>query len=315
MSDKNKNKNLNNPGDAERSSFQEDEPSAADMVWELSGSADPAGIHGKVTQEETEEALEEIHARLDFQKPSGKIAGSIQKYSRILVAALALIIFGTVLLFMPQSVTAPYGEMAEVELPDGSLVELNSGTNIQFNRLFGYTNRTITLNGEAHFEVRPGDDSFEVKANGTVISVLGTEFTIRSWASDPELLTEVAVTSGHVEFFPEGYADSRVNLTGGLVSRWNPELTTPSEPEETDLEQMTGWRDRMFIFQEQPLHRIFSDIERRFDVRIELERPGISNDRLTGYYREAMSAESLLEDICTVAGLNYAETANGFRIY
>lgn len=287
-------------------------------VWNATSKADSIRNYDAPDAAETEDALQEVHIRLNFEDRSGKVTGYIQKYSRYLVAAIALLLFGAALFFTPQSVTAPYGELAQLELRDGTYIELNSGTTVQFNRLYGYTNRTLTLNGEAWFEVNSGNDPFIVNANGTVTEVTGTEFTIRSWSDDPENETYVTVKEGAVQFFAEGFDGDDQNIisvTAGLTSSWNPNRIRPEVPRGADLERMTGWRDRMFIFYEEPLQQIFRDIERRFDLQIDLQKPEVAGEKLTGYYRQVESAESLLDDICTVAGLNYSRTADGFRVY
>lgn len=309
MSEKNKEPSgsAGRPDDAWKDEFDE--------VWNATSKADSMRSFVAPGTKETEDALQEIHIRLDFESRSGMITGYIQKYSRYLVAAIALLLFGAVLFFAPQNVTAPYGELTELEMRDGTFIELNSGTTLQFNRLYGFTNRTLTLNGEAWFEVKSGNDPFIVKANGTVAEVTGTEFSIRSWSDDPEGKTQVTVKGGSVHFYPDGFDDHDVRVTAGRTSSWNPERVHPAEPQDADLEQMTGWRDRMFIFYEESLQRIFRDIERRFDLQIDLQNEEATGETLTGYYRQVDSAESLLDDICTVAGLNYAKTANGFRVY
>jgi len=284
-------------------------------MWELSDSSDEWSDFELPGEAETEGALRDLQIRLEMESDKPGVTGYILRYSRYLVAALALILFGAVLFFMPQNITAPYGDLVELELPDGSTVELNSGTSVQFNRLFGVTNRTISLNGDAWFEVNSGSEPFTVKANGTVTEVTGTEFSVRSWADDPDGETRVTVKGGSVLFFPEGMEQNSVNLTAGFTSTWRSGSVEPDEPAEAELEYATGWRERMFIFYDEPLHRIFRDIERRFDLRIELDNSRAASETLTGYYRQVESAESLLEDICTVAGLNYSRTANGFRVY
>lgn len=299
--------NLDNPEDSWKDEFDE--------VWNASSQADPVSHFSEPDSAETEDALQEVHIRLGWEDSSDRIAGYIHKYSRYLVAAVALLVVGAILFFAPQTVTAPYGELAELELRDGTYIELNSGTTVQFNRLYGFTNRTLTLNGEAWFEVGHGNEPFKVYANGTVTEVTGTEFSVRSWSDDPESETLVTVKTGSVQFFPEGYDQNAVSLTAGLKSSWTPERVKPTIPGEADLERMTGWRDRMFIFYEEPLHRIFRDIERRFDLQIDLQNQEVAGETLTGYYRRVESADSLLDDICTVAGLNYSRTANGYRVY
>jgi len=132
-------------------SFDEDQRERIDEIWQAGKSV---GLSDEwVSPAETERALADLHIRLDFKDRTDRIAGYIQRYGRYAAAAVALIVIGVAILLIPQSVEAPFGEMAVVSLPDGSTAELNSGSVIQFNRLFGITNRKISLNGEAYFAV------------------------------------------------------------------------------------------------------------------------------------------------------------------
>jgi len=284
-------------------------------VWEAAGAADRLRSFDLPDSSDTDEALRELHIRLGFESRPAKISRMMNRYSKYLVAAVALLIFGAVLFFAPQNVTAPFGEITRAELADGTTVELNSGSTIQFSRLYGYTNRTISLNGEAWFDVENGSIPFIVKANGAVAEVTGTKFVVRSWSNDLLGETRLTVEEGSVDFFADGREETAVSLSEGRTTVWNPDRIRPADPQKADLEEATGWRKRMFIFYEEPLKRILHDVERRFDVDIVLENGDVAAKPLTGYYKEIDSAESLLEDICTVAGLKYARTANGFRVY
>lgn len=312
MSDKNKNSHQSIPEEIAKN-FSVSEKKAMNEIWKTSSSSHQR--HKEISDEDIEDALENIHARLGFKNRSDKISGVIRTYSRWVVAAIALLVVASWLFFVPKSVTVPYGEMAEVKLPDGSVVEINSGTDIQYNRFFAFTNRTISLNGEAFFDVAEADIPFIVKSNGAVTEVTGTEFNVRSWSDEPDQQTEVTVAEGEVLFYPDRNHEQLVNLVPGTTSRWNQNLTRPSEPDSINLEQITGWRDQMFIFHEKPLLRIFHDIERRFDLHIDLEAEEAAYETLTGYYGEVQNAESLLDDICMVAGLKYSETSDGYRVY
>jgi|AntRauTorckE6833_2_1112554.scaffolds.fasta_scaffold04583_3 ferric-dicitrate binding protein FerR (iron transport regulator) len=294
-------------------SFDEDQRERIDEIWQAGKSV---GLSDEwVSPAETERALADLHIRLDFKDRTDRIAGYIQRYGRYAAAAVALIVIGVAILLIPQSVEAPFGEMAVVSLPDGSTAELNSGSVIQFNRLFGITNRKISLNGEAYFDVETSDKPFRVTANGTVTEVLGTEFNVRSWSDHPKNETRVAVEEGTVKFYPQQNALSAVILQEKNESRWQTGLDSPEDPTEVDLERVTGWRELKFIFYEESLQQIFREVERRFNLNIELQNRDVATETLTGYYGEVNSPESLLDDICTVAGLNYSKTANGYRVY
>lgn len=287
------------------------------QVWDHAGT-----VHTKpeMTGSEIDKALTDVHKRLGWnintpKQKTGHLSNKIGLYSRYAVAALALIVFGIYFLLMPQTMSVPYGEISTIELSDGSSVTMNSGSTLSYNRFFGWTHRSASLNGEAYFSVQAGDEPFRVEANGTVIEVTGTEFNIRSWQDDPGSETRVAVTEGEVRFYTIKQANEAVQLLPGTMSRWNTKMRTPSSPHKVAENDIAGWRTQRLIFQEQPLIAIFNELERRYDVRIDFEIPEADYETLTAYYSEPQSVEAILEDISMVKDFRYAETANGFRVF
>jgi len=291
-------------------------PERRDMerIWD--GSADTAFRHEYPDTQQTGDALESVHQRLGFSEGTATRPRSLHRLPvYIAAAAVALLAFGLGFLLYPQSITAPYGQRAAAVLPDGSTLELNSGTTIHYNRLFGIRNREIRLDGEAFFSVAPGDKPFIVSANRAVVEVTGTAFNVRSRSDDPGLETRVHVATGSVALYPAGQSNRSVTLSAGDWSRWNITMETPRTPEPAAPEHIGEWRENRFHFRNETLGMIFREVERRFDIRIQLEADQAASEVLTAHYTDPGDAERIIEDICHVKGLRYARTANGFRIY
>ncbi|MEX0647422.1 MAG: FecR domain-containing protein [Balneolaceae bacterium] len=293
--------------------FPAEERDGVAEVWKESGKAGPAV---KTSKKETEQALAGVHERIDLETYSASAANKTSGYFRVwMAAAVVMIILAAGWLLLPKTVTVPRGEIAMLELPDGSSVEMNSGTTIWYSRLFSYTGRSLKLQGEAFFDVKTGNHPFRVEAGGTVVEVTGTRFNVRSWSDDPGSETSVAVTEGEVQFYRLDEAENKVVLRPGEISTWHTSLAGPSLPEPVSAGDVAVWRDQRFVFQDKPLLSIFNELERRYDVQIYLEAPGFSFETLTAYYNQPQNLERILEDICMVKGLRYAETANGYRIF
>ncbi|NBC65497.1 MAG: DUF4974 domain-containing protein [Bacteroidetes bacterium] len=298
------------------SQFSDEERVAVKEIWQKSKHA----VHREniITEKEVNEALEDVHFRIEQENLSrnhgSSISGFILSNARYLVAAVALIILGFGFLFVPKTVTVPNAEIAEIQLPDGSFVELNSGTTLQYNRLFSFTNRDITLNGEAYFSVEGGEEPFIVEANGSATEVTGTEFNVRSWADDPAIETTITVTEGSVQFYPVDDSSNIVSLQAGQTSRLNIEMASPAQPT-TSSEEHLAWRENRMVFQQSPLLVIIHDLERSFDVEIKLDVEDMGHETLTAYYNQPANVETILEDICTVKGLRYTKTTGGYRIF
>jgi transmembrane sensor len=297
--------------------FPESEHDSVNEVWNLAG--DTADQSAEITASEIESALGDVHTRLQMSgemlPASDKITGWILQHSRYLVAAIALFAITTLFLFVPKTATVPYGEIATLELPDGTSIEMNSGTTVRYSRLYPFTNRHIELNGEAFFTVTEHSNPFLAEANGAVVEVTGTRFNIRSWSDDPEGKTSVTVSDGQIRFYPAADQTKRIILNMNETSFWNPEMVQPSEAETASPDDALAWREHRFVFHNQTIISILRDLERRFDVAIELEVPEIAHNTLTAYYSQQAHIETILEDICTVKGLRYTKTTNGYRIF
>jgi ferric-dicitrate binding protein FerR (iron transport regulator) len=95
-------------------------------------------------------------------------------------------------------VKVAYGSKTTIELPDSSVVVLNSGSSLSYPDKFEAGSRTVVLNGEAFFEVKKNKHRpFFVKTKDITIRVLGTKFNVKSYPD--EITTETTLVSGKVE--------------------------------------------------------------------------------------------------------------------
>ena len=73
----------------------------------------------------------------------------------------------------------PSGEQLNVVLQDGTQVQLNSDSRLQYPKSFGLFNRKVKLKGEAYFSVaKESTRPFEVDLNDIKVRVTGTHFKI-----------------------------------------------------------------------------------------------------------------------------------------
>jgi len=96
-----------------------------------------------------------------------------------------------------QRLSTPRGMDFKVVLPDGSEVVLNAESTIEFPTAFQSGKRMVKLKGEAYFKVVRNDDApFIVTSDQLSVRVLGTEFNMKSYASE---VAHVALVKGKVE--------------------------------------------------------------------------------------------------------------------
>ena len=127
-----------------------------------------------------EKVWENLVYQLDVPKVNHRII-SLNSFFRIAAAASLLLLLSVTgfLRFYTKSVFTPNGQQISFLLPDGSKVQLNAKSEINFHPYWFNISRTVKLNGEGYFLVNKGKD-FKVVSKLGETSVLGTSFNIFS---------------------------------------------------------------------------------------------------------------------------------------
>lgn len=185
---------------------------------------------------------------------------------------------------------AAMGKTAEVTLPDGTRLWLNSGSRVFYPERFEGRERRIRIDGEVFADVtRDPHHPFIVSAADVEVRVLGTRFSLKSYAENPNL--EVALIEGSVAM-RAGTEDKQVDYTlvPGDMVRYNREKGS-LETYRIDPETYGSWHsNRNLCFVNQSLADIVDDLERRFDVKIIVEDPELASRQ---YYASFVNNESL----------------------
>lgn len=124
-------------------------------------------------------SLKKIKNRI-FNKRKDTTIKINYKWALSIAASLA-IIFGLYFLIPSSEIShsTAFGQQKVIELPDGSLVTINSKSIIEFNPDSWQSSRILKLSGEAYFKVKKGSQFTVNTSNGDIV-VLGTEFNVNS---------------------------------------------------------------------------------------------------------------------------------------
>ncbi len=215
--------------------------------------------------------------------------------------------------FAPASVTVAPGEQHYFVMADGSAIELNSETSLKYARplrAFFSSTRLVHLEGEAFFNVQKGSKPFVVASKNASVTVLGTQFNVRSRNVGGVPQTTVAVVEGRVEV--DGISGETIELSTGLfavVESSNAPILGSATPE-----RISQWKEGTLVLIDLPFGDLIDELERRFGATIEVDKDVDSTTRKTAYYPADRALESILSDLCVSQELSYRPTANGFRI-
>lgn len=185
------------------------------------------------------------------------------------------------------------GQRAEIRLADGSRVLLGVESKLRVPADFGRTSRDLYLDGEAYFDVTHDETRiFRVHTAQGVAKDLGTRFTVRAYPGDSALV--VAVTEGVVALKPPTATDSVVLGRGDLGHAYADGRLSAAR--DVDLDRYLAWMEGRIVFEAVPLPDALRQLERWFDVEIQLADPELARLKLNGSYRDASITE-VIRDI------------------
>ncbi|MFA8433103.1 MAG: FecR family protein [Marinifilaceae bacterium] len=192
-------------------------------------------------------------------------------------------------------------EQTEVYLPDSSFVSLNDGAQIQFSEKKWRKERNVELKGEAFFRVKKGSQ-FNVKTQQGIVSVLGTQFSVKDW----DRFYEVTCYSGLVKVLTEQNSvilkpNSAYRIVNGKAENYT--ISHQTEPD---------WLNGESRFQSIPLRFVFNELERQYNVTIEAR--SVDLDQLfTGSFSHD-NLEIALEAVTIPVNLDYKMNGNKIAI-
>ena len=155
----------------------------------------------------TEKEWEKLKAKIEMEITQPKVRPiTPTKWWRMAAAVLLLIGVGFLLktIFEKDEMYASVDVITKDSimvfyLPDSSKIHLNKNSKFTYPEKLAGTDRTVTLSGEAFFEVaKNASKPFIVQAGNTETKVLGTSFNVKAYEDDEEV--EVIVVTGKVEF-------------------------------------------------------------------------------------------------------------------
>lgn len=207
-----------------------------------------------------------------------------------------------------KTISTTNNETLEVELSDGSVVQLNNGSKIEFYENFEEAKREVQLTGEAFFSVANDGRSFIINTENAITKVLGTKFNV--WARNNE--TRVVVKEGKVSLAENTVEEKEVFLTKGEASKVVANLL-PEEPTKVNADKLLGWMDGKMVFENSSLNEITNELERYYDIKITLENLELSKYNLTGTF-DNEEIDTVLTKICLALNIKYLEGRNSYKL-
>ncbi|MCT1524878.1 MULTISPECIES: FecR family protein [Sphingobacterium] len=172
----------------------------------------------------------------------------------------------------------PMGKRTRIQLSDSSVIVLGAGSKLVYPERFTDSTRTVSLEGEAFFEITKNPDRpFIVQTGDVRTRVLGTSFLISSFAGQP---LSVAVATGKVRVMEQRQETETALavLTPGQNMVMENGHVTVSTVEVTDVSE---WKNGRLAFNGATLREMADALERWYGVTIHFNRPATADRRMT----------------------------------
>lgn len=266
--------------------------------------------------------LNRIRSRLSYTRRPG--------YRRLwplvtAVAASLLVVFGTWYLgrfpYTPEpepewvEVDAGRGRLKKVQLPDSSMVWLNTGSRIGFNMPFGsdgQVREVVLLEGEAYFDVTADSRRpFQVRADSVVTQVLGTTFTVRAYHELADI--RVSVTTGKVSVGGSGGRVLGVLGPGEeVVYNKREQLATVHQ---VDVHRRNAWMEGITHLSEVPFAELSLAFRQTYGLELSAATARIADQRYSIQLDRRTRYDHALNALCLIHGNAYRKEGGAVVVY
>lgn len=181
-----------------------------------------------------------------------------------IAASIALLVCSSLIWMLANNsetaVSTTIAETKTIELPQGSLVELDAVSTLTFNKKDWEKTRSLSLVGQAYFDVTSGVP-FEVNTPIAKVEVLGTQFNIKT---EKERFSvecfegKIQVTfKGNTKIITKG---QRVLIENGALLKLEHQKNNPE------------WLKGLSNYNKTPLKEVIADVQRYYNVDITLPK-------------------------------------------
>ena len=229
-------------------------------------------------------------------------AGSFMKVAAVLLVVTIALIFSftqkkdvELATQEPIIYTTLDKENKNLSLADGSVIRMNSNTEVEVSADYLKGSREITLSGEAYFDIQPHSTlPFIVHANGSTIEVLGTEFNVRSRGDRKNV--QVAVVEGKVAFRSNDNNAGSKPFSVFLSENQYAYLDLSNQSLNVDsiaIGNYLAWKSGRLNFEKLTVGKVCLQLSRLYNIECRFTSPKIRSMVLTASFTNESLAKTL----------------------
>lgn len=197
------------------------------------------------------------------------------------------------------SISTLAAEKKNITLADGTLVTLNSVSQLKYPANFKGNNREVYLSGEAFFDVKKdAAHPFIIHTDKIQVKVLGTAFDVKAYKNDD--FTETTLIRGKVEIRINDHKDTPFILSP------NEKFVLTNEDRKASLSKLTyffsndvnsivetSWINHELMFKNNDFVSISKLFERWYGVKVVFKDEAVKSFKFTGKFKEESITDAL----------------------
>lgn len=204
-----------------------------------------------------------------------------------------------------QNISTPRGGEFKVTLEDGTEVWLNAASRLRYPDTFEGNERRVELEGEAFFKVaKDAEKPFYVVSGGQEVRVYGTEFNINAYSDEPKVYT--TLINGSISLRPVTVQKSELMLTPGHQAVFDKTASSATVHRE-DIDMVMGWRNGVFVFENQDMSRIMRTLSRWYNFDYEFADKKLASVEFMGSVPRYGSFQEVVSIFDKVGGIRITQ--------
>jgi ferric-dicitrate binding protein FerR (iron transport regulator) len=195
-----------------------------------------------------------------------------------------------------------------ITLSDGTRVYMNAESRLRFPVKFLGSRRVVEFEGEAYFSVAKNEERpFVIKTGGVEVAVLGTEFNLRAYSNETEIVT--TLVSGKVQVSDDQYCCALDPGEQAVYATQTKELSTRV----VDVNLYTAWCRAEILFKDTRLEDIMKNLARWYGIEYFFLDETAAELEFGGCFERFDSIDPILDMIRRTELLNVVREGN--KIY
>lgn len=210
-----------------------------------------------------------------------------------------------------QQLIIPYGKRSRIQLSDGSIVYLNSGSKLKYPVSFSSDIREVFAEGEFFFEVVENKSKpFVVRLKNMDVTVTGTRFNVSAYPEENN--ASAVLLSGKVSVSKKGHLFKResIDLNPG-EGVFLDDQTNLFVKKEVEAENYYTWINGYYILTNVPLKDVIKKLVRYYNIPVNYSED-IEGITFSGKLDFTSQLHTVLENLAFTTSSKVTENEDGY---